>query len=184
MKNVFLLSCVIAVGVCVSGCSSSPVGNEEKEVVQTKEETGDAAIKEPGSLPAETIHSENHNKIAIYLEEECQKAFSAHYELLDFTISDYEEKTVDGKVEATFGYQVVYKNFEKDPDTVAYIKEAKEKGDPHYQQLYDEYGEPKEMNFQWKAVIDHTDSIVLYTNVNPKGVQWEKAAMSDFVLSK
>ena len=176
MKNVFLLFCVMVVVVSLSGCGFGTISSGEEEGVLTIEETNHS--------DEETNHSENYNKIAAYLKQECQKAFSAHYELLDFTISDYEETTVDGKVEAIFGYQVIYKNFEKDPDMVGYIKEAKEKGDPHYQQLYDEYGKPKEMNFQWKAVIDHTDSIMLYTNVNPKGVQWEKAAVSDFILSK
>jgi len=158
----------------VFSLSSCQTGNDDKAVPQSSKETNHEADEEKGP----------YNKVSTFMEEESRKVFSPYYELLDFTISDYQEEIVEGNVEATFGYKVIYKNFDKDPDTVGYIQEAKAKGDPHYQQLYDEYLQPKEMNFEWKAVIDATDSITLYANVNPKGTKWEKAEMSDFILTK
>lgn len=155
--------------ILVFSLSSCQTGNDGKAVSQSLKETN---------------RSESYNKVSTFMEEESRKVFSPYYELLDFTISEYQEEIVEGNVEATFWYKVIYKNFDKDPDTVGYIQEAKEKGDPHYQQLYDEYLQPKEMNFEWKAVIDATDSITLYANVNPKGTMWEKAEMSDFILTK
>lgn len=176
MKKVVI---TVILAVFISGCSSDAVVQNPTATPPPKEVTN------TGTDQKQSVDSSSSfDKIAGYLQEESNKAFSSHYELLEFTLSDYEEKTVDGKVEATFGYQVKYKNFEKDPDTVDYIKAAKEKNDPNYQQLYDEYLQPKDMNFHLKAVIEDSDSISLYTNVNPKGVQWEKAVMSDFILKK
>lgn len=169
----------MVLAIFFSGCSSDAVVQKKTAAPPAKEVTN------VGTEPKQSVdNSASYNQIASYMEEESKKAFSPYYELLEFTLSDYEEKTVDGKVKATFGYQVKYKNFKKDPNTVDYIKAAKEKNDPNYQLLYDEYLQLKEMNFHLKAVIEDTDSITLYTNVSPKGIQWEKAVMSDFILKK
>ncbi|NTU34339.1 hypothetical protein HPY27_29680 [Brevibacillus sp. HB1.1] len=169
----------MVLAIFFSGCSSDAVVQNQTAAPPAKE------VMNTGTESKQSIDSStSYNQIASYMEEESKKAFSPYYELLEFTLSDYEEKTVDGKVEATFAYQVKYKNFEKDPDTVEYIKVAKEKNDPNYQQLYDEYLQPKDMNFHLKAVMEDADSITLYTNVSPKGIQWEKVVMSDFILKK
>ncbi|MDU5083533.1 hypothetical protein ACF3M2_16490 [Tissierella carlieri] len=126
----------------------------------------------------------NYDKISAYMEEECKNVFSPYYELLDFQISNYQEEVVNENVEATFFYKVIHKNYDKDPDTVRYIKEAKERGDSNYQQMYDEYLQPKEMNFELKAIMDKNDLITLYSNISPKGIEWEETKMSDFILSK
>ena len=122
-----------------------------------------------------------YNKITAYMEEECKKVYSPYYELLSFDISNYKEYTDSGSVEATFFYKVKSKNYYKDPDTVGYIKEAKENGDSSYQSLYDDYLNPHEMNFDLKATIDSNDLITLYTNASPNGIEWEKVQMSDFI---
>lgn len=121
-------------------------------------------------------------QISAYMEEESKKVFSPYYELLDFQVSDYHEEIINGKVEAAFDYKIIHKNYDRDPDTVKYIKEAKESGNKNYQQMYDEYLQPKEMNFELKAVIDNNDTITLYSNVAPKGVKWEETKMSDFIM--
>jgi ABC-type long-subunit fatty acid transport system fused permease/ATPase subunit len=102
--------------------------------------------------------------------------------LLNFVISDYQEEIVNGRVEAVFRYELVHKNYDRDPDTVKYIKEAKDSGNSNYQQMYDEYLQPKVMNFELKAILDENDSITLYSNIAPKGVEWEETKMSDFIL--
>lgn len=121
-------------------------------------------------------------QISIYMEEESKKIFSPYYELLDFVISNYQEEVVNGNVEATFNYKIVHKNYDKDPDTVGYIKEAKESGNENYQQMYDEYLQPQDMNFHLKVIIDENDSMTLYSNISPKGIEWEETNMSDFIL--
>ncbi|WP_312668518.1 hypothetical protein [Tissierella praeacuta] len=126
----------------------------------------------------------SYDKINAYMEEESKKTFSPYYELLDFEMTNYQEEVLNEGTEAIFDYKIIYKNYDKDPDTVGYIKEAKESGNSNYQQMYDEYLQPKEMNFYLKAVTDANDSITLYSNVSPIGIEWEETKMSDFILSK
>ena len=128
------------------------------------------------------VETEAYKKISKYMEEECKNVFSPYYELLDFKISDYEEEIVGRNVEAVFHYKVIHKNYDKDPDTVQYIREAKERGDKNYQQLYDEYLQPKEMNFYLKARIDENAEITLYYNFSPHGIDWQETEMSDFII--
>ncbi|MDD4090029.1 MAG: M56 family metallopeptidase [Tissierellia bacterium] len=127
----------------------------------------------------------NEDKISAYLKENSINTFSLYYELLDFNISDYQEKIVDGKIEAIFSYTIVHKNYDRDPDTVQYIKEAKERGDKNYQTYYDEYLKPQNMNFFLKAVIDEYNTITLYSK-NPaiESEEWHQVEMSDFVIGK
>ena len=125
----------------------------------------------------------SYDKISAYLKEECTNVFSPYYELLDFIISDYHEEVVNGKVEAIFDYTLIDKNYDRDPDTVEYIKEAKESGDKYYQIYYDEYLKPKESNFYFKAVIDENGGITLYTK-NPAIVsdEWKETKISNYII--
>lgn len=160
----------------VSACSDTMLqkeidsitsGNEISVVTVVTEETTDAA---------------NYDKVSAYMEEECTKAFSPYYELLDFQISDYQEEVMDGNVQAIFLYKLVVKNYDKDPDTVGYIKEAKERGNKNYQQMYDEYLQPREMNFDLKTIIGANGLITLYSNISPKGIEWEETKITDFII--
>lgn len=133
-------------------------------------------------LMNEVSRTSSYNKIYDYLEKESRLAFSPYYKLLSFEISDYEESVVDGLTEAIFSYKLIHKYYNKDPDTVGYIKEAKEKGNENYQQMYDEYLQPKEMNFHLKVTIDDQGTFTLYSNDSPIDIQWGEAKMSDFIL--
>lgn len=86
-------------------------------------------------------------EIETFLESEFVRVFSPYYEVLGFEIEDFEEE--DGK--AAFVYKFHYKNYDKDPDTVGYIKQAKEENSPHYETLKREYLEPKEMFLNLEA---------------------------------
>ncbi len=141
-------------------------------------------IKTGETVPLDESDNLNYFKISSYLQGESINAFSPYYQLLDFNISDYKEEIINGNVESIFNYTVIHKNYDKDPDTVEYIKEAKEKGDSNYQQLYDEYLQPKEMNFQLKAIINEDGLIILYSNFSPKGTEWKEVKMSDFIISE
>lgn len=130
----------------------------------------------------EISQGKNYDRISEYMKAESIAAYSPYYELLDFQISNYKEINRDGKVEATFFYKIIEKNYNKDPDTVAYIKEAKEKKNINYQQMYDEYLEPRQSNYDLKVIIDEDDRITLYSNVSPKGIEWEETKMTDYIL--
>ncbi|MCR3955268.1 MAG: YobA family protein [Gudongella sp.] len=140
-------------------------------------------VENPEEEPGEDDDSA-YNKISEYLKGESIEAFSPYYELLEFRITDYREEEVDGKTEAEFLYTIVSKNYDRDPDTVGYIIEAKENGSDYYQQLYDEYLQPKEMNFNFKVVMDEEDNMTLYSNVSPNGVEWEESRMTDYILTE
>ncbi len=157
----------------------------------------DGAIQEKYPLGINTVFVEllerklNHiekkttyDKVSAYMKKESIEVFSPYYELLDFQISDYQEKAVDGKIEAIFRYTIISKNYDRDPDTVEYIKKAKESGNKNYKQMYDEYLQPREMNFDLKAVVDEKSTITLYSNIAPKGVQWEETKMIDYILKE
>lgn len=128
--------------------------------------------------------TEVYETIYQYMKERSIETFSPYYELLDFQISNYVEELIDGNIEATFYYKIIEKNYDKDPDTVEYIREAKESGNKNYQQMYDEYLAPREMNFHFKILISRDDMITLYSNVSPVGVEWEETEMSDFILKR
>lgn len=129
------------------------------------------------------IMSKSYDKISAYLKEEFTNVYSPYYELLDFIISDYQEEVANGNVEAVFQYKMINKNYDKDPDTVEYIKEAKEQGDKNYQIYYDEYLQPQENNFYFKAVIDKNGVITLYTrNEAIQSEEWMLVEISDYVI--
>ncbi|MBE6570940.1 MAG: hypothetical protein E7656_01670 [Ruminococcaceae bacterium] len=115
-----------------------------------------------------------------YLEKEFEKVFSPYYDITSLVISGWDESS-DGN-EATFLYTMRHLNYNRDPDTVDYIKKAKENATPErYQALYDDYLAEKQMNVQFKIVRDGGD-LSLYTNVSPKGIQWEPTQVSDFIM--
>lgn len=138
--------------------------------------------KETADYTEEGHDNTSYDKISAYLKEECINVFSPYYELIDFIISDYKEEVVNGSVEAVFNYKVIDKNYDRDPDTVEYIKEAKERGDKNYQQLYDEYLQPKESNFYFKAVIDKNGEITLYSKNLAIDDEWEETEISNYII--
>ncbi|MDR3295371.1 MAG: lysophospholipase [Clostridiales Family XIII bacterium] len=102
-----------------------------------------------------------------YMDDKFTQAFSPYYEVLRFTMTNYEENTSDGTLTATFLYTMTHRNYYKDPDTVLYIKEAKESGSPYYQTYYDEYNADKEGNFdlQFTAKLSDDETIDISTAV-------------------
>ena len=142
----------------------------------------DGANKTVNVYNKEISQGETYDRISEYMKTESIAAYSPYYELLGFQISNYKETNVDGNIEATFFYKIIEKNYDKDPDTVGYIKELKESRHKHYQQLYDEYLEPRVSNYDLKVIIDKNDNITLYSNESPKGVKWVEIKMTDYIL--
>lgn len=118
-----------------------------------------------------------------YLNSEAENVFSPYYELLNCDIKKYDENIVNDNVECLINYTITVKNFDKDPDTVGYIKEAKEKGDPNYEIYYREYQEPRDINVEIKAVIDEKNNISLYMDRDPAtGREWTDFHMEDLIM--
>lgn len=141
----------------------------------------DGANKTVNIYNKEISQGKIYDRISEYMKDESKAAYSPYYELLDFQISNYKEMEIDGNIEATFFYKIIKKNFDRDPDTVSYIKELKESGHKYYQQLYDEYLEPKESNYDLKLIIDKDDNITLYSNESPKSLKWVEIKMTDYI---
>lgn len=164
-KLLILISSVLL--VFFSGCSKAEKSDEPK----------DTTLQAENNVKDETKYYE---KISEYLKTESEKTFSPYYEMLGYEITSYEE---NGN-EALIGYCITHKNYDKDPDTVEYIKEAKEKNDPNYKTYYDEYLKPQIMNMYFKAVIDSDGNITLYTDDDPTGKEeWNETKMQDFIIS-
>lgn len=175
MKRIILVLLVLFVAFGVLACKDTTTEKKLDNIPNNNEISPD---KE------EVSNESNYDRVSAFMEAESRNAFSPYYELLEFQISDYQEEIVDGNVEAIFLYKIISKNYDKDPDTVGYIKEAKESGNKNYQQMYDEYLQPREMNFNLKIVIGENDLMTLYSNISPKGIEWEETKMTDFILTK
>ena len=112
-----------------------------------------------------------------YLKKEFNRVYTPYYEIVSLDISNWNENYN----EATFYYTMTFKNYYKDPDTVDYIKDAKEKGDmKSYEILKKEYLEPKEASYEFKIIIENNE-IELYSNVAPKGERWEAIMIDEYV---
>lgn len=112
-----------------------------------------------------------------FLEEEYHRVFDSYYDIQSLTISNWQQ---DGN-EATFYYKMTHTYYNKDPDTVDYIKKAKEEGASNYETLYNDYLAVKEANSEYKVVLNG-DNLELYSNVSPKGVEWQPVKIDDYIL--
>ena len=85
-------------------------------------------------------------------------AFTVHYQVLGFMASDVSYVRDNRIAEISCMITIVIQNYYRDPDTVDYIIEAKEKDLAGYQLLYDEYNMPKTANSHFRATMWLTPS--------------------------
>ncbi|MBO5369579.1 MAG: hypothetical protein J6B23_02745 [Clostridia bacterium] len=112
-----------------------------------------------------------------FLEQEYHRVFDPYYDIQSLTISNWEQ---NGN-EATFYYKMTHTYYNKDPDTVDYIKKAKEEDSSRYETLYNDYLAVKEANAEYKVVLNG-ENLELYSNVSPKGVEWQPVKIDDYIL--
>ena len=132
------------------------------------------------SQPFEALHliPELQVKTAAWLEQEFHRVYDPYYDVQELMISNWKES---GK-EATFYYTMTWLNYNRDPDTVPYIQEAKTKSQSSYETLYQDYLALKTGNYSFKIVWEG-DTPTLYTDVSLKGdPEWERTEVQDFVL--
>lgn len=122
--------------------------------------------------------SELYKKTSEYLEQEFYRVYEQYYDIQRLTISNWQE---NGN-EATFFYKMTYLYYNREPDNVKYIQEAKELGQEEYETLYNDYLALKEGNYQFKVVLNG-DNIELYSNVAPKGEEWTPTKIDDYIIS-
>lgn len=117
-----------------------------------------------------------YSRVYSYLEGEFDRVYSRYYDDVSIAISNWREQ---GN-EAEFFCTMTYTHKNKDPDSVDYIKKAKINGDGSYDKLYKEYLEPQEANYELK-IVDDGGNFKMYSNVAPRGAEWEETKLDDFV---
>lgn len=103
---------------------------------------------------AQTEQSALFRKTTEYLEEEFHRVYDPYYDILNLSIYDWTENGT----EATFLYTMTFQYREE-----------------QYADL-----SPWESNFYFK-VTENGDTLDLYCNVSPTGVEWEACQIDDFV---
>lgn len=155
-------------------------GREEFERAENEMQLADEIIKrvKVEFTPDDSvIEEEMYRLVSEYLESEFHRVYDPYYDIKSLTVSGWNRQGL----EATFYYKMVHAFYNRDPDTVDYIKKAKESGSPGYQRLYDDYLADKEANYEFKAVLTD-EGIELYSNVSPKDVNWQPVKIDDYIL--
>lgn len=135
---------------------------------------GEASI-----VPAEDI-PDLYDKAVAYMAQEYHRAYDPYYDIQDLTVSAWEQNGT----EATFFYTMTYLHYNRDPDKVAYIQEAKKGDREKYESLYKDYLALKQDNCSYK-VIWNGETFDLYYDVSEKGppVWHGPMTVDDFIAS-
>lgn len=149
------------------------LSEEELRYVAESIEWIDVEFSDTGADAAN--QSELFKKTVDFLAQEYHAVYDPYYQILNLAIFDWNES---GN-EATFRYTVTQQYWNRDPDTVDYIKAAKD--DPErYERMCKDYLAPKESNFFFKVILNG-DKIELYSNESPIGVEWKPRKIADYL---
>jgi hypothetical protein len=185
---VAIVGCAVLLGACNGTASQDNAGENQIE----ESSGGSEDLQE--NIPADAGDTEDNINIMFEGKDDFPEALkerftnyvaglytekhSPYYQVLGFEFTNVEHVLTDTEFEVTFYLKMIVQNYYRDPDTVEYIKEAKENGSKYYQQLYDEYNQPKESNYDLKFTAGvnggelDMDSVRLFTNIHPKGVEY------------
>jgi hypothetical protein len=183
-----VMGCAVLLGACESTASQDNAGENQIE------DSSGGADNLQENIPADAGDTEDNINIMFEGKDDFPEAlkerftnyvaglftekYIPYYQVLGFEFTNVEHVLTDTELEVTFFLKMIVQNYYRDPDTVEYIKEAKENGSKYYQQLYDEYNQPKESNYDLKFTAGingdelDMDSVQLFTNIHPKGVEY------------
>ncbi len=170
-----VVECLLIASVLLGsvGCSFKDGTVDTGETADTTNSVTDFEISDTGSDISR--QSELFKKAEAFLNEEFHRVYDPYYDILDLTISDWNE---NGN-EAAFLYTMTTQYYNRDPDTVDFIKAAKD--DPErYEMMYNDYLAPKVVNYFFKVVLNG-DEIELYSNESPTGVEWKPRMIDDYI---
>lgn len=192
LLSMALLIAVMGCAVMLSACNGTADRDNAGENLIEDSNGGADDLQE--NIPADTGDTENNIEIVFEGKDDFPEAlkerftnyiaglftdkYSPYYQVLGFEFTNVENVLTDTEFEVTFYLKMIVQNYYRDPDTVEYIRKAKENGSKYYQQLYDEYNQPKESNYDLKFTAGinggelDMDSVRLFTNVHPKGVEY------------
>ncbi len=110
-----------------------------------------------------------YDKTYAMLYERFHELYSMNYNIQALTITNWQEK--DGGEEARFYLNMSHIYYNRDPDKVEYIQDAKTGEPENYQRLYDDYLNIHQGNYFLK-VVQENGTLALYVNQAPKGIEW------------
>ena len=113
-----------------------------------------------------------------FLMREFIKAYGEHYDILDLEISEWKE---NGN-EAVFWYKMTYQNYNRNPDKAKYIQEAKGRSKEEYDTLYKDYLETKSGSYHFKVILNG-EALELYADTAPKGSEWQKINVGEWLMN-
>ena len=149
------------------------VNVEQEKNNQTEEDIVTISYEDKSAIPEKYREDFSNHMIDFFTT-----AYTPYYQVKGFEVSNVKYNEKDEEIEITFNFKFIFQNYYKDPHTVGYIKEAKENNSKYYQQMYDEYNQPKEGNFELKFTANlingkiDTNTIQVFTNIHPKGVEY------------
>jgi hypothetical protein len=188
MVLVAIISCAVLLGACGRAVNEDSAGENQAggSNAGATELEGDNPGDSANTSESIAIRFESNNEFPEQYKEQFTsyiaglftEKYTPYYQVLGFEFTNVDHVQTDNALEVTFFLKMIVQNYYKDPDTVEYIKQAKENGSKYYKQLYDEYNQPKESNYDLKFTAGLSDgqldmdSIQLFTNVHPKGVEY------------
>ncbi len=107
-----------------------------------------------------------------HLEAVFMEGHSSYYIIEMLNINIHNVTTNDDNFTIDFTLQEVLRNYPRNPDTIEYIKKAKDSGSEDYKQLYKEYQQPFYANYmmRFSGNKTNTESFRMYTGQeNSKG---------------
>ncbi len=114
--------------------------------------------------------SDLYQKTYQMLSENFHKRYDWSYDIQALTITNWLAKDTLG--EAQFYLNMSYLYYNRDPDKVKYIQDAKASGNAeHYQELYDDYLNIHQGNYHLMVRRENSE-LKLYVNQAPKGLDW------------
>ncbi len=112
--------------------------------------------------------SQLYDRTAETLNSAFRRTYGNTYNIQNLTISNWQER----KNEATFHLNLSYLYYNRDPDKLEYIQEAKKTSEESYRTLYDDYLSLHQGNYFLKVVAEGKE-LHIYSNSAPKGEEWE-----------
>lgn len=199
MKRIFVLILIAVIVLSCIGCNKTVPGttNDISDSTQQSKEQNKA-------LPTEKVIDEHtlvdefvkkaqvefdiknaedysllYGETIRYLEQEFHRVYDPYYDIQSLDISGWIEE----ENEATFSYKMTYLHYNRDPDTVEYIKESKNKSQESYEKLYNDYLALHETNYRLKIVLDG-ENLKLYTDISPYGAEWKETKIDNFIVGQ
>lgn len=101
----------------------------------------------------------------LYLNRESYRVFSPYYDILNLYITDWQQTGS----EAIFSYSMNFQYYNRDPETVEWLIQERERDPEGHQRRVEDYLKPIESNFGELKVVEENGALRIYVNE----VEWK-----------